>query len=103
MKFENIVYRLFVLLRAVKITTFDSKMVIFPVRNVNNTKFDRELHRAIFSAFYKNSQLNFANLLLLRCSFEMWCWSSFFLSGSKAPEVSSFKGVIGYLTGVRIR
>jgi hypothetical protein len=39
-------------------------MVIFPVRNANNTKFDRELHKAIFSAFYKNLQPNLIIFLL---------------------------------------
>jgi hypothetical protein len=38
-------------LRAVKIITFGSKMVIFPGRNANIYKIC-ELQRAIFSSFY---------------------------------------------------
>ena len=43
-------------------STFRSKMVIFPARNANIYKIC-ELHRAIFSSFYKISQPN------LICSF----------------------------------
>ena len=70
-KFANFVYRLFVL-RAVKITTFGSKMVIFHARNTNLYKIC-ELHRAIFSSFYNISQPNFAILLILTCSFYDVC------------------------------
>jgi hypothetical protein len=56
----------FSLLRAVKITTFGSKMVIFTARN---TKIIFEnftaMHRAIFSVFYNISQPNFAILVIL--------------------------------------
>jgi hypothetical protein len=56
-------------LRAVKIiTTFASKMVIFPARDTNIYKIC-ELHRAIFSSFYNNSQPIFAILLILRMLF----------------------------------
>jgi hypothetical protein len=48
-----------------------TKMVIFPARNANIYKIC-ELHRAIFSSFYNNSQPNFAILLILRCSFKLW-------------------------------
>jgi hypothetical protein len=39
-------------------------MVIFPARNANMYK-TCELHRAIFSSFYNNSQPNFVILLFL--------------------------------------
>ena len=55
MNFENFVYICY-LIRAVKITTFGSKMVIFSARNANIYKI-WELHRAIFSSFYNNSQV----------------------------------------------
>jgi hypothetical protein len=51
-------------LRAVKITTFRSKMVVFPARNANIYKIC-ELHRAIFSSFYNISQPNVAILRLI--------------------------------------
>ena len=40
----------------------------FPVRNTNIYKI-RELCRAVFSAIYNISPLNFAILLILRCVF----------------------------------
>jgi hypothetical protein len=43
---------------------FGSKMVIFAARNASIYKIC-ELHRAIFSSFYNNSQPNFAILLIL--------------------------------------
>jgi hypothetical protein len=48
-----------------KNTTFGSKMVLFPARNANIYKIC-ELHRAIFSSFYNNSQPNFAILLIVK-------------------------------------
>ena len=47
-------------------------MDIFPVCNTNIYKIC-ELRRAIFSTFYNISQPNFAVLLILRCSFQLWC------------------------------
>jgi hypothetical protein len=52
-------------LRAEIPTTFRPKMV---ARNTKYTKF-ATLCKAIFSAFYNISQPNFANLLILVCSF----------------------------------
>jgi hypothetical protein len=66
----------------VNVTTFGSKMVLFHARNANIYKIC-ELHSAIFSSFYNNLQENFAISLILRCSFQLWWWISFFLSGSK--------------------
>jgi hypothetical protein len=61
----------------------------FPARNANIYKIC-ELHSAIFSSFYSNSQPNFAILLILRCSFQLWELISFFLSRSKyRPKLES--------------
>jgi hypothetical protein len=62
-KFANFVYNC---ITHSKNNHFGSKMVMFPVRNANIYKIC-ELHRAIFSSFYNNSQPNFAILLILRC------------------------------------
>jgi hypothetical protein len=56
-----------------EITILEPKAVIFTARNTNIYKIC-ELHRAIFSSFYNNSQPNFAILLIL---------ISFFLPRSK--------------------
>ena len=50
---------------------FASKVVTFPVHNINMYKI-RKFRVAIFSLFYNICQPNFAILLILRCSFELW-------------------------------
>jgi hypothetical protein len=60
-------------LRAGKITIYISAQTFFfpRVYNANIYKIC-ELHRAIFSSFYNNSQRNVAMLLILRCSYQLW-------------------------------
>jgi hypothetical protein len=64
---------------------FRLKNCYFHARNANIYKIC-ELHRAIFSSFYNNSQPNFTILLILLyvlSSYGMAMVISFFLSGSK--------------------
>jgi hypothetical protein len=55
-------------LRAEIATTSGPKMVAISARNTKVYK----LCKAIFPAFYNISQPNFANLLILVCSFQLW-------------------------------
>ena len=67
-KFANFVY---ICITHGKITTFGSKMVIFPrVMQIQYIQNLRTSPGYIFSLFYNNSQPNFAFLLILRCSFQ---------------------------------
>jgi hypothetical protein len=59
-----------VVLRAEIVTTFGPKMVLIAI-SARNTKVYKicKLCKTIFSAFYNISQPNFANSLILICSF----------------------------------
>ena len=62
-------YQLFVL--PTRAITIEPKVVIFAARNTNIYKIC-QLRRAIFSSFYNNFQPNFAILLILRRSYQLW-------------------------------
>ena len=77
-KFANFVYicinlvpRVFICITRSENNHFRSKNGYFPARNANIYKIC-ELHRAIFFSFYNISQPNFAILLILRNSFQLW-------------------------------
>jgi hypothetical protein len=67
----NLVPRVFICITRSENNHFRSKNGYFPARNANIYKIC-ELHRAIFSSFYNISQPNFAILLILRNSFQLW-------------------------------